>query len=822
MIRRSMSMVIAGALALIAIPIVGSPTPVSAVATYTSSLYEMNEPAGSSVLVDSSGNGLNGSSGPNVLKGVVYDGATAHRYQRLVIDPATGQPRINPATNKPWVRAPADPPVEPERLDTVPSTTMQNADSQDFAVTVRYRTDRPFGNLIQKGQNQTPGGYFKIELPNGRPTCLFKGVLNGQVAQRAVMAPVGYELNDNAWHIVTCERLASRVAMYIDGVEVRRLAGSTGNIANTKNLSIAGKSECDQDEVTCDYFVGDIDWVRIEKGSVGPANTPPKANFNATCTNLDCTYTGASSTDNGFIASYAWTFGDTTNNTATGVTPSHTYTTAGTKSITLTVTDNQGLTNSVTKSYRVTANPPPTASFTSSCTQGACTFDGSASSDPGGSIAGYAWTFGDTADNTATGATPSHTYTTSGNKTVTLTVTDNAGATGSVTHTVAVTVTPPANAAPTAAFTSACADRSCAFDGSTSTDDGGIVSYDWDFGDGTTPHGTGVAPSHPYAAAGPYDVVLTVTDAQGLTNSVTITTTVPDNAAPVAAFTSSCTGLSCTFTNTSTDNPPVSYAWTFGDGAVSDAANPTHSYADADTYLVELTVTDSFGSASSVDHHVTVAPIASPAVTFVGQTSVSNQLTTHVATIPVDVQPGDGLLLFFSSGTNATVGQPTNVTGWTQVDTLMGVNGSTTVWSKAAAAGNAGAQVRVTVSALSKGNMTVLAYRGTSTNPVAGFARTLVTANSAARTTPTTAVAASTVVVSYWMHRDSASTALTVPAGLTSRATGTQSGGGRITTLAADSGTTPVPAGPAYGGKTATAGAASTLATTWTIVLAPA
>jgi hypothetical protein len=127
----------------------------------------------------------------------------------------------------------------------------------------------------------------------------------------------------------------------------------------------------------------------------------------------------------------------------------------------------------------------------------------------------------------------------------------------------------------------------------------------------------------------------------------------------------------------------------------------------------------------------------------------------------------------------------------------------------------------VTASSRSKGNLTVIAYRGTSTaNPIAGFARSLLTNNSAYRTTPTTTVAAPTAVVSYWMHRDNKTTSLTVPAGVTSRSTGTESGNNHVTVLVADSGAD-VPAGP-YGGLTSRAMAASTLGTAWTIVLAPA
>ena len=97
------------------------------------------------------------------------------------------------------------------------------------------------------------------------------------------------------------------------------------------------------------------------------ANQPPKASFTTSCTQLVCSLDGSGSTtdSDGTIASYAWTFGD--GGTATGATANHTYAAAGTYPVTLTVTDNGGLTGSSTQSLTVAAlpgNQPPTASFT--------------------------------------------------------------------------------------------------------------------------------------------------------------------------------------------------------------------------------------------------------------------------------------------------------------------------------------------------------------------------------------------------------------------------------------------------------------------------
>jgi PKD repeat protein len=82
------------------------------------------------------------------------------------------------------------------------------------------------------------------------------------------------------------------------------------------------------------------------------------------------------------------------------------------------------------------------------------------------------------------------------------------------------------NEPPTARFTSSCDELVCDFDAATSTDDGSIESYAWDFGDGAT--GSGSSAHHPFAAAGSYDVTLTVNDDDGADDSVTLTVVVQE------------------------------------------------------------------------------------------------------------------------------------------------------------------------------------------------------------------------------------------------------------------------------------------------------
>ena len=178
------------------------------------------------------------------------------------------------------------------------------------------------------------------------------------------------------------------------------------------------------------------------------------------------------------------------------------------------------------------SNTPPAAAFTPTCVLLDCTFaDGSTDAD--GQVTAYTWDFG---DKTAAAITKDavHTYSTANTYTVRLTVTDNDGATGDLTHSVLVHA--PANMPPSAAFTNSCAGLACSFTGLGSDDDGTVVGFHWDFGDGAiaaTQNAT-----HAYASAGTYAVELTVTDDGGATSTISqpVTVTTPQTGAPTIAL----------------------------------------------------------------------------------------------------------------------------------------------------------------------------------------------------------------------------------------------------------------------------------------------
>jgi hypothetical protein len=220
--------------------------PAGAVANVRLADWQMNEPLGATTMVDSSGNGINGSIGTAIRTGPFDTTTSGYHWS---------------STN------PNGYPAKPDRLVQVPNDRL-NPGTRDYAVTVRFRTTHSYGNMIQKGQSETPGGYFKWEIPSGKLMCLYRSrdSKGNLIGQKAVTAPT--PLNDGVWHTVRCEKTVDRVTMTIDGTTVVRSSRSTiGPIGNTMPLTIGGKVACDQVKVTCDYFAGDIDWVRIEASS---------------------------------------------------------------------------------------------------------------------------------------------------------------------------------------------------------------------------------------------------------------------------------------------------------------------------------------------------------------------------------------------------------------------------------------------------------------------------------------------------------------------------------------------------------------------------
>jgi len=244
----------------------------------------------------------------------------------------------------------------------------------------------------------------------------------------------------------------------------------------------------------------------------------------------------------------------------------------------------------------------PVADFTSNVTSGNAPLTVSFADTSTGTLTAWKWSFGDGTYSTT--KNPIHTYSAAGNYTVALTATNAAGSNTTtksnyVTVTAPITIKPPV-ASFWASRTSGTAPLTLGFtDASTNTP----TAWNWSFGDGT--YSTLQNPRHTYASAGTYSVTLTASNAAGSgtktrTNYITLTGTTTQK--PVASFSSNATSgntpLNVLFSDTSTGTP-TAWNWNFGDGTTnSTVQNPTHTYSNAGSYAVTLTVSNSAGSSA--------------------------------------------------------------------------------------------------------------------------------------------------------------------------------------------------------------------------------
>ena len=258
--------------------------------------------------------------------------------------------------------------------------------------------------------------------------------------------------------------------------------------------------------------------------------TPPRADAGPDQTvdeDAGVTFDGSGSKDNIGILSYVWTFVDVTPKTLRWVNPTYTFTDPGVYVVTLEVSDVAGNSDTDTVTITVRDATPPTAEAGMDQTveeDTTVTLDGSQSTD-NIEIASYSWAFVDVTPKTLEGVTVTYNFADPGVYTITLNVTDASENwdTDTVTISVLDITDPVAEAGPDQTIAK---NTSVTFDASNSSDNVGIVSYEWDFGDGA--RGTGLTTNHLYTDVGNYTAILSVRDAAGNkgTDSVTITVVV--------------------------------------------------------------------------------------------------------------------------------------------------------------------------------------------------------------------------------------------------------------------------------------------------------
>ncbi|RYY41208.1 MAG: PKD domain-containing protein [Chitinophagaceae bacterium] len=336
--------------------------------------------------------------------------------------------------------------------------------------------------------------------------------------------------------------------------------------------------------------------------------------------NFTSTVTGAST--------YAWTFGD--GGTSSAPNPTHTYSTTGFFTVTLTVTGANGCTATETKTgYISVQNPQISISGLPKSGCSPLTIDPIPTVQTNEAISTWAWTFGD--GGTSNLETPTYTYTGNGSYTVTLTVTTVSGCTSTLTMTGAVNTSSRPTAAFSATPTSVCATNSVQFTNN-STNTTPTTTYQWNFGDGGV--SGQINPNYVYQDTGTFSVMLVAVN--GFCRDTLLQQNLIKVLPPIARFTFAGTcadKLTKTFDNNSVVDitQPVTYDWDFGDGSAhSNASDPSYTYAASGTYTVTLTVTQ--GSCTHTVQQVVRVVAETPAFTASTLTNCKGAPFTFTAT----------------------------------------------------------------------------------------------------------------------------------------------------------------------------------------------
>ena len=256
-------------------------------------------------------------------------------------------------------------------------------------------------------------------------------------------------LNDNKWHHVVGTLGTTGLRLYVDGQLVDANASVTKAQVYSGYWRIGGDQLGSWPSVPSREAIdATLDEIAVYHTALTPQQViahreaglgAPTAAFTSSVADLDVSFDGSTSTDNGIITGYNWDFGDGT--TGTGVTSTHRYAAAGTYTVSLRVTDDDGRTGTTSKQVTTFApNVAPTASFSATVTDLTAALDGRASTDSDGSVVGFAWDFGDGSTDSTSGPVLNHRYAAPGTYTVTLTVTDNRGGTGSTSSSITTTL----------------------------------------------------------------------------------------------------------------------------------------------------------------------------------------------------------------------------------------------------------------------------------------------------------------------------------------------------------------------------------------------
>ncbi len=328
----------------------------------------------------------------------------------------------------------------------------------------------------------------------------------------------------------------------------------------------------------------------------------PTAGFTAdtACLGFPTHFTDQSSGSIGSITNWEWDFGDGSSSSSQN--PNHTFATAGVHNVQLIILNNNACSDTIIKTVYVAPLPVPDFIFDTVCLYETTHFTDQSTAL--GGINTWLWDFGN--GNFSNDQNPSFSFNIPGNNPVSLQLVDNLGCIAGITKDVLVYQLPVSNFS---FGSNICLSDSVAFTDLSLPQADSIISWSWDFGDGSTSNGQN--PKHKYASAGSYFVRLAITNNHLCSD--TLIQEIIMNEMPVTGFSAdtACLGSPTQFMDqSSTTSGSLNYwYWDFGDGNASGDQNPAHIFNSPGIHSVRLISGNNFGCNDTLEKNIFVRPL---------------------------------------------------------------------------------------------------------------------------------------------------------------------------------------------------------------------
>ncbi len=368
-------------------------------------------------------------------------------------------------------------------------------------------------------------------------------------------------------------------------------------------------------------------------------------NFNNACEASPVSFTDASTIAAGAISSWQWDFGDLQQSVQQN--PAHTYTAAGTYTVTLTVSSGTGCNHQAQQD--VTVYPLPSAAFTNTTVcEGDATQFTDQSTVINSTVIDWIWDFGD--GSTANEQNPLHTYLTYGSYNVSLTASTADGCTNTLTQLVTVYASP----VPDFTAPDVCFNTTTVFTNTSTLAAGSISNTNWDFDDGIT--STQNSPQHTFVVPNTYAVSLTIITGNGCTETVIKPVTVYP--LPVVDFAAvpeaGCVPLDVQFTNLSsiTTGSIDTWEWAIESAGVFGTQDASHTFVNAGLYDVSLKAVSDKGCETLLTQSDFITVHPKPVAEFTFTPQITEILYPEITF--TDLSSGNPTVWNWDFGTGAT------------------------------------------------------------------------------------------------------------------------------------------------------------------------